>query len=97
MLFFGRVRETEVIAANLQASRLTVLYGPSGVGKSSVLRAGVAHRLRRERDVVVEVLETWSGDPRAALEEALRKRPADGADRSEHGELFGWPSSGPVQ
>ena len=28
------------------ASRLTVLYGPSGVGKSSLLRAGVARRLR---------------------------------------------------
>ena len=39
LLFFGRARETEVIAANLQASRLTVLYGPSGVGKSSILRA----------------------------------------------------------
>ena len=42
LLFFGREREIEVIAANLQAARLTVLYGPSGVGKSSVLRAGVA-------------------------------------------------------
>ena len=30
-----------VVVANLLASRLTVLYGPSGVGKSSVLRAGV--------------------------------------------------------
>ena len=44
--FFGRERETEVVAANLMASRLTVLYGPSGVGKSSLLRAGVARRLR---------------------------------------------------
>ena len=35
----------EIIAANLVASRLTVLYGASGVGKSSVLRAGVAHHL----------------------------------------------------
>src|SRR3712207_9023495 len=48
LLFFGREHETEVIAANLQAARLTVLYGPSGVGKSSVLRAGVMHRLRSE-------------------------------------------------
>ena len=46
VLFFGREREREVIAANLLASRLTVLYGASGVGKSSVLRAGVAHHLR---------------------------------------------------
>ena len=44
--FFGRERESELVAANLMASRLTVLYGPTGVGKSSLLRAGVAQRLR---------------------------------------------------
>ena len=30
---------SEIVVANLLASRLTVLYGPSGVGKSSLLRA----------------------------------------------------------
>ena len=44
--FFGREAEAEIISANLMASRLTLLYGPSGVGKSSVLRAGVVRRLR---------------------------------------------------
>jgi WD40 repeat protein len=44
--FFGRDAEREIIIANLLASRLTVVYGTSGVGKTSVLRAGVAHRLR---------------------------------------------------
>src|SRR2546425_12923973 len=71
LLFFGRERESEVIAANLMASRITVLYGPSGVGKSSVLRAGVAHRLRREQEVEVVVFSTWTGDPVAALIEAV--------------------------
>ena len=46
LLFFGREREREIIVANLMASRLTVLYGDTGVGKSSVLRAGVARDLR---------------------------------------------------
>ena len=46
LLFFGRGHERDAIVANLLASRLTVLYGPSGVGKSSLLRAGVAQRLR---------------------------------------------------
>ena len=45
--FFGRELEREIITANLMASRLTLLYGPSGVGKSSVLRAGVEHHLRQ--------------------------------------------------
>jgi WD40 repeat protein len=71
LLFFGRERESEVIAANLMASRITVLYGPSGVGKSSVLRAGVAHRLRREQEVEVVVFSTWTGDPVSSLIEAL--------------------------
>ena len=45
--FFGRESEREIIAANLLAARLTILYGPSGVGKSSVLFAGVVGDLRR--------------------------------------------------
>ena len=35
--FFGREKETRLILANLFASPLTLLYGPSGVGKSSIL------------------------------------------------------------
>ncbi len=34
LLFCGREREREVVVANLLASRLTVLYGVSGVGKT---------------------------------------------------------------
>ena len=45
--FFGRESERAIIVANLMASRLTVLYGASGVGKSSVLYAGVARDLRK--------------------------------------------------
>jgi len=94
LLFFGRERESEVIAANLMASRMTVLYGPSGVGKSSVLRAGVAHRLRQEQEVEVVVFSTWTGDPVAALVEAVGGRGdslvdalADAADRAG-GDLY---------
>jgi WD40 repeat protein len=94
LLFFGRERESEVIGANLIASRVTVLYGPSGVGKSSVLRAGVAHRLRHEREAEVLVFATWTGDPVAALVEAaggtgrnLADALADAADRAG-GDLY---------
>src|SRR2546425_4671675 len=94
LLFFGREHESEVIAANLMAARITVLYGPSGVGKSSVLRAGVAHRLRQEREVEVIVFSTWTGDPVTALIEAaggtgdsLVDALADAADRAG-GDLY---------
>jgi YD repeat-containing protein len=79
LLFFGRERETEVIAANLQAARLTVLYGPSGVGKSSILRAGVARRLRQEADASVKIVDSWAGDAVAAVREAVGATP-DGVD-----------------
>ena len=45
--FFGRERERNFITANLLAERLTLLYGASGVGKSSVLRAGVENHIRQ--------------------------------------------------
>ncbi|GAA2596274.1 hypothetical protein SMC26_00945 [Actinomadura fulvescens] len=44
-LFFGRARETRDVAALWQANRLTVLYGASGVGKTSLLQAGVIPRV----------------------------------------------------
>jgi len=47
LFFFGREKEQQIIIQNLRASRLTVLYGDSGVGKSSLLRAGVSYHLRQ--------------------------------------------------
>jgi hypothetical protein len=71
-LFFGRGRDRDVVAANLQAARLTVLYGESGVGKSSLLRAGVAHGLRRGPEpAVVAVFDAWQGDSASELRRAL--------------------------
>ena len=75
--FFGRDAERAILAANLMAAKLTLVYGASGVGKSSVLRAGVVHQLREQearadhtagapRLVVVYVNE-WSGDAVARL------------------------------
>jgi WD40 repeat protein len=64
MLFFGRERETEVIVANLLASRLTLLYGASGVGKSSILGAAVVRRLRElAPGAAVAVHDDWAGEP----------------------------------
>jgi WD40 repeat protein len=75
--FFGREEEREIITANLMASRLTLLYGPSGVGKSSVLRAGVVYHLRKlsqqnliERgtpEFIVVVFSSWRDDPISGL------------------------------
>jgi hypothetical protein len=71
-LFFGRERDTEIVVANLIASRLTVLYGASGVGKSSLLRAAVARQLRElpERPLVI-VHGSWRDVALGVLAEAV--------------------------
>jgi WD40 repeat protein len=71
--FFGREAEGSKIITNLRAARLTLLHAESGVGKSSLLRAGVAWRMRkladdmsaRHRPVrsVPVVFTSWKDDP----------------------------------
>jgi hypothetical protein len=69
--FFGRERERRLIVANLFAAPLVVLYGASGVGKSSVLLAGVVPDLRAEPRTVVVVFREWQpGDVSARLRRA---------------------------
>ena len=46
--FFGRKRDARIVVANLESSRLTLLYGPSAAGKSSVRLAGAVPALRAE-------------------------------------------------
>jgi hypothetical protein len=47
-LFFGREAETQELLRLIQRETLTVLFGRSGLGKTSLLRAGVFPRLRQE-------------------------------------------------
>ncbi|MDQ4033803.1 MAG: AAA family ATPase, partial [Actinomycetota bacterium] len=79
--FFGRERESELIVDNLTASRLTLLYAPSGVGKSSVLRAGVLPQLRHLDDgsyddlgvpgTAVAYVNTWRDAPLETIAAAV--------------------------
>jgi hypothetical protein len=76
-LFFGREQECDLVIANMMASRLTLLYGASGVGKTSLLRAGVTHELQASSrrnvadygapEFVVVYFNRWSDDPVAGL------------------------------
>jgi CHASE2 domain-containing sensor protein len=93
-IFFGRDSERKKIIGNLRTSRLTLLYAGSGVGKSSLLRAGVASRLRelatddgvpgRPTRYVPVVYSSWADDPLEGLIAAIRTTVAtyaiDGAD-----------------
>jgi hypothetical protein len=92
--FFGREAEVEIVSANLLAARLTLLYGPSGVGKSSVLLAGVVNSLRRRsRENVADedaagfaavVVRSWGDpDPRNTIAAAARAEVAALLERDD--------------
>ena len=52
--FFGRSDDVDACLQQLSATRVLVVVGPSGSGKSSMVRAGVVAALRRDgRDVMV--------------------------------------------
>ena len=99
MLFFGRGHERDAVVANLLSSRLTVLYGPSGVGKSSLLRAGVAQRLRAVTGTPTIVHDAWADEPAEALAASVRAACPDlgptaglvdavAAAAQQHGEVY---------
>ena len=72
------------MVGNLVASRLTLLYGESGVGKTSLLQAGVEHQLRdsasngaplpRRTQLLPVVFRDWQGEPVRPLIEAVWDR-----------------------
>jgi WD40 repeat protein len=74
--FFGRTRDIRLVVANLFAAPLTVLYGPSGVGKTSVLHAGVLPALR-SRGIVPTVFDSWPGDALDGLPSAVEAMTAE--------------------
>src|SRR6202030_377932 len=46
--FYGRDEEVAELARRVQRKLLTVLFGQSGLGKTSILRAGIVPRLRSQ-------------------------------------------------
>ncbi len=84
--FFGRSEEKQVVIGNLRGARLTILYGPSGVGKTSLLQAGVLHDLREQvrtnvaagrAPFAICAFRAWREDPLPALVEAVHAASAE--------------------
>ncbi|MEL7121891.1 MAG: ATP-binding protein [Bacteroidota bacterium] len=48
--FFGREKEVEAVCRLLDLDRLTILHGPSGMGKSSLINAGILPTLEKNRN-----------------------------------------------
>jgi hypothetical protein len=62
--FFGRTAETEELFRRVRGETVTLLFGQSGLGKTSLLRAGLARRLREAAFLPVFVrLDYTAGAP----------------------------------
>ncbi len=61
--FFGREKEIEILRLNAMAARSTLIYGATGVGKSSVINAGLFPVLDSQDDVIVAPFREWTADP----------------------------------
>ncbi len=48
LLFFGREEETQLLLHQILTSNLVVMYAKSGLGKTSLLNAGLSHALREK-------------------------------------------------
>jgi len=85
-IFFGRRQETQHLTSLIHAHRLVLLYGASGVGKTSLLLAGAVPWLEHAdppyETVYVRALE----DPAHVIRRALRRRLPE-AELLEEGSL----------
>ncbi len=73
--FFGRDQEVAELARRVQRKLLTVLFGQSGLGKTSILRAGLVPRLRGQGYCPVYVrIDYGRGSPEPAeqIKQAIR-------------------------
>jgi hypothetical protein len=74
--FFGREEEVAELSRRVQRKLLTVLFGKSGLGKTSILRAGLVPRLREHRFCPVYVRIDYSRDtpePAEQIKAAIRR------------------------
>src|SRR2546430_121449 len=99
--FFGRSVERNILLASLRSARLTLLYGASGVGKSSLLRAGFVPYVRaiaRENlrrygapEVAVATVNEWRDAPGRPTGAALAPARSGGWAEPFHGEVGDLP------
>ncbi|MFY9261264.1 MAG: HEAT repeat domain-containing protein [Gallionella sp.] len=71
--FFGRDEEIHILTDKILAHRLTLLVAASGVGKSSLLQAGVMPQLRASGMADLIYHNDWAIDPARDLKHSIVK------------------------
>ena len=74
--FYGRDDEVAELARRVQRKLLTVLFGQSGLGKTSILRAGLVPRLREQGYCPIYVRVDYgreAPEPADQIKEAMKK------------------------
>ncbi len=90
-LFFGREREIQDLIDLIARQPMTVLFGRSGIGKSSLIKAGVMARMQGRDEEHLDEAGTWlavyarcEDDPVASIREAaLRAAEEEGCELGE--------------
>ena len=82
-IFFGRDQVKIRLTSLIDAHRLVILYGASGTGKTSLLRAGVVPQLRNAEPPYVTVFVRMLEEPVPAIIGALQRQFSDLPDAVE--------------
>jgi len=90
-LYFGREREAEVLFGLVFSTPVTLVYAPSGVGKSSLLQAGLLPRLQDTGGFRTVCVDSWEPYPVAQLDRLVAAWfPAERPVRWWYDALSGW-------
>ena len=85
--FFGRDDDIASVVARVRSEPLTAVVGPSGTGKSSLVRAGVIPALERSGEGWRALIVRPGRHPVAALATSLAQLGPDSSERAQTGGL----------
>ena len=71
-MFFGRDEEIKTLYRLIKANTLTILFGKSGTGKTSLLNAGVFPKLREDYCLPFRIRLTFLDDSPALVEQVKK-------------------------
>jgi hypothetical protein len=86
--FYGRDDEVAELARRVQRKLLTILFGQSGLGKTSILRAGLVPRLRSQGYCPVYVRIDYSRntpEPAEQIKQAIRRTASGSGEWTQAG------------